>query len=59
MQMLLSETPCGQMERQHLPPQTVIHENTKEAASDVFQELYGLQILLILPDPHMSFELEH
>lgn len=38
---------------------TTIHENPKEAASDVFQELYGLQIFLILPDPHMSFELEH
>lgn len=37
----------------------MIHENPKEAESDVFQELYSLQILLILPDPNMSFELEH
>jgi len=37
----------------------MIHENPKEAESDIFQELDSSQMLLILPDPNVSFELEH
>lgn len=38
---------------------TMIHENPEEAESDIFQELDSSQILLTLPDPNVSFELEN
>lgn len=37
----------------------MIHENSKEAEPDIFQELNSTQILLILPDPSVSFQLEY
>lgn len=37
----------------------MIRENPKEAEPDIFRELNSTQILLILPDPSVSFQLEY